>query len=133
MLAERLPSVQDVVSSFEAGRQRLADADPVGASRSALTSARDAIPQGWPGHRRRNRWPWVTAIILGATLVGIVVFLAPTFQRYVTRARTFRNSDVDAGSPPTTDASAPADETTILAHPAISDPFGSPPLEGGVE
>jgi hypothetical protein len=129
MLAERLPSVDDVVNSFEEGRHRLAEVDPIGASRSALRSAQDAIPEGWPGHRRPSRWPWVTALILGTTLVGLVLFLTPTFQRYMARARTFRDASTIPLPPPAADANAPADEASMLAQPAISDPFSTLPME----
>jgi hypothetical protein len=128
MLAERIPSVDDVVSSFEAGRQRLADVDPVGASRSALKSAQDAIPEGWPGHRRPSRWPWVTALIIGMTLVGLVLFMTPTFQRYMARARNLRKSNA-IGVPVTPDMNATADEASIRGHSAVSDPFSTLPIE----
>ena len=122
-IAERLPSVDDVVSSFEAGRQRLSEVDPVSASRSALESARDAIPEGFPGHKKPSRWPLVTALIIGMTVVGFVLFMAPTFQRYMARAKSFRSAKA-VGMPPTAaETNAPTDETNILAHTAISDPF----------
>jgi hypothetical protein len=127
MVAEQLPSVEEVVSSVEAGRQRLADADPIGASRAVLSSARDAIPEGWPGHKRPSRWPWVTAIILGTTLVGVVVFMAPTFQRYMARAKAHRNA---IAQPPTAmDSSGTVDETTIETYRAVVDPFSGLPME----
>ncbi len=44
MHVEELPSVKEVVPTLEEARQRVSGADLVGASRSALTSARDALP-----------------------------------------------------------------------------------------
>ena len=73
MHVEQLPSVEDVVSTLEAGRQRLSEADLVGASRSALTSARDALPDRWTYRRRASRWPLVAGVILGATLLGLLL------------------------------------------------------------
>ena len=48
MHIEQLPSVGEVVSALEAQGQRLSDADLVGASRSAVASARDALPTAGP-------------------------------------------------------------------------------------
>ena len=48
MHVEELPSVKEVVSTLEEARQRVSEADLVGASRSALTSAREAVADGWP-------------------------------------------------------------------------------------
>ena len=55
MHVEELPSVKEVVSTLEEARQRVSEADLVGASRSALTSARKAVADGWPRRRRRLR------------------------------------------------------------------------------
>lgn len=121
MFAERLPSVDEVASSLEGVSHRFTDSDLAGASRSALTSARHAIPDGWPGHRNPRRWPWVAAIILGTTLLGVIV-VAPAFRRYMTVARS-RGGPIgvpEDGS----DEFMPAAEATNLAggtppHPSL--------------
>jgi hypothetical protein len=46
MHVEELPSVKEVVSTLEEARQRVSDADLVDASRSALTSVREAVADG---------------------------------------------------------------------------------------
>lgn len=124
MNAEQLPSLDEVASSVGAARQRLSDSDLVGASRSALTSARDAIPEGWPGHRQRRRWPWVAGIILAVTALGVIVF-GTGFRRSASLAR-LRN-DSRGRHAQRTDFS-PADQASIVAHPALSDPSGTLPL-----
>lgn len=91
MHVEQLPSVEEVVSSLEAGRQRLSDADLVGASRSALTSARDALPRGWPRRGRPRRWPWVAGIILGTTMLGWAILSNAALRARLARsARAIR-------------------------------------------
>ena len=59
MHVEKLPSVEDVVSTLEAGRQRLSEADLVGASRSARSRPRATrCPSGGPavGERAGGHW-----------------------------------------------------------------------------
>src|ERR1035437_4974992 len=101
MRVEQLPSVGEVVSTLEAQRQRLSDADLVGASRSALTSARDALPDGWPRRRRASRWPWVAVVILGATILGLVL-MAPALRRWAASvwASGRRRAEIPRGGPP---------------------------------
>jgi len=124
MRVEQLPSVGEVVSTLEAQRQRLSDADLVGASRSALTSARDALPDGWPRRRRASRWPWVAVVILGATILGLVL-MAPALRRWTASVwASGRLIGVRRHPTPTpTPAMSPADETGILAHPAEPAPM----------
>src|ERR1035437_6294393 len=97
MHIEQLPSVGEVVSALEAQRQRLSDADLVGASRSALTSARDALPDGWTRRRRASRWPWVAGIILGTTILGLVL-LTPAFRRWTASRRASGRPEGDRKS-----------------------------------
>src|SRR5450830_1108737 len=92
MRVEQLPSVGDVVSTLEAQGQRLSDADLVGASRSALTSARDALPDGWTRRRRPSRWPWVAGAILGTTILGLLL-LTPAFRRWAASRRASGRPD----------------------------------------
>src|SRR5450756_1074423 len=92
MHVEQLPSVEDVVSTLEAGRQRLSEADLVGASRSALTSARDALPDRWTRRRRASRWPVVAGVILGTTILGLVL-LTPAFRRWAASRRASGRPD----------------------------------------
>src|SRR5450759_2045609 len=92
MHVEELPSVKEVVSTLEAQGQRLSDADLVGASRSALTSARDAPPDRWTHRRRASRWPWVACAILGTTILGLV-FLTPAFRRWKAARRASDRPD----------------------------------------
>jgi hypothetical protein len=113
MLVEGLPTMEDVASSFEAGRQRRGGVDPMETLQSVLTSTRGAIPEGWADDRRQRRWSWVAAIITGSTLLGVALFMAPTFQRCLARAIAFRKSNL-IGEPPATDLSQTADDTNIL-------------------
>jgi len=133
MHVEQLPSVGDVVSALEAQRQRLSDADLVGASRSALASARDALPDRWTRRRRASRWPWVAGVILGTTILGLVL-LTPAFRRWkASRGASGRPEGVMAPATPTPATSA-ADETSDLAHPAEPDALGTPtPPVGGTD
>jgi hypothetical protein len=133
MHIEQLPSVGDVVSTLEAQGQRLSDADLVGASRSALTSARDALPDGWTRRRRPSRWPWVACAILGTTILGLVL-LTPAFRRWAAARRASGRPDgVMADAMPAPAMSA-ADEMSDLAYPAEPDALGTPtPLVGGTE
>jgi hypothetical protein len=128
MHIEQLPSVGEVVSTLEAQRQRLSDADLVGTSRSALTSARDALPDGWTRRRRASRWPWVAGAILGTTILGLVL-LTPAFRRWKASRRASSRPDGVMGN--ATPAMSPADETSDLAYPAERDALATPPLPVG--
>jgi len=133
MHVEQLPSVGEVVSTLEAQRQRLSDADLVGASRSALASARDALPDGWTRRRRASRWPWVAGIILGTTILGLVL-LTPAFRRWKAARRASDRPDGVMGDATPAPAMSTADETSDLAYPAEPDALGTPtPLVGGTE
>jgi hypothetical protein len=132
MHVEQLPSVGEVVSALEAQRQRLSDADLVGASRSALTSARDALPDGWPRRRRASRWPWVAGAILGMTV--LVVLLTPAFRRWSASRRASARPDGGMGDLTPAPAMSAAGETSDLAHPAEPDALDTAPLrDGGTE
>ena len=132
MRVEQLPSVGEVVSTLEAQRQRLSDADLVGASRSALTSARDALPDGWTRRRRASRWPWVAGIILGMTV--LVVLLTPAFRRWSASRRASGGPDGVMGDAMPAPAMSAADETGDLVYPAEPDALDTAPLvDGGTE
>src|SRR5450759_859901 len=96
MHIEQLPSVGEVMSTLEAQGQRLSDADLVGASRSALTSVREAVADGWPRRRRASRWPWVAGAILGMTVLGVVL-LTPAFRRWSASRRASARPDGGMG------------------------------------
>ena len=133
MHVEQLPSVGDVVSTLEAQGQRLSDADLVGASRSALTSAREAVADGWPRRRRASRWPWVAGVILGMTVLGLVL-LTPAFRRWSASRRASGRPDGVMGDATQAPAMSAADETGDLAYRAEPDALGTPtPLVGGTE
>jgi hypothetical protein len=133
MHVEQLPSVGDVVSTLEAQRQRLSDADLVGTSRSAFASARDALPDGWTRRRRPSRWPWVAGAILGTTILGLVL-LTPAFRRWKAARRASDRPDGVMGDATPAPAMSAADETSDLAYPAEPDALGTPtPLVGGTE
>ena len=132
MHVEELPSVKEVVSTLEEARQRVSDADLVGASRSALTSARDALPDGWPRRRRASRWPWVAGAILGMTV--LVVLLTPAFRRWAASRRASGGPDGGMGDAMPAPAMSAADETSDLAYPAEPDALDTGPLmDGGTE
>ena len=124
MHIEQLPSVGEVVSALEAQGQRLSDADLVGASRSALTSAREAVADGWPRRRRASRWPWVAGVIVGTTILGLVL-LTPAFRRWKAARRASDRPDGVMGD--LTPATSAADESSDLAYPAEPDALGTPP------
>src|SRR5450759_3811224 len=131
MHIEQLPSVGEVVSALEAQGQRLSHADLVGASRSALTSARDALPDGWPRRRRASRWPWVAGVILGMTVLGVVL-LTPAFRRWKAARRASGRPDGFMGDATPAPAMSAANETSDLAYPAEPDALGTlTPLVGG--
>ena len=133
MHVEELPSVKEVVSTLEEARQRVSDADLVGASRSALTSAREAVADGWPRRRRASRWPWVAGVILGMTILGLVL-LTPAFRRWSASRRASGRPDGGVGDVTPAPAISAADETSDLAYPAEPDALDTAPLmDGGTE
>jgi hypothetical protein len=132
MHVEELPSVKEVVSTLEEARQRVSEADLVGASRSALTSAREAVADGWPRRRRASRWPWVAGAILGMTV--LVVLLTPAFRRWAASRRASGGPDGVMGDAMPAPAMSAADETSDLAYPAEPDALATAPLlDGGTE
>jgi hypothetical protein len=132
MRVEELPSVKEVVSTLEEARRRVSEADLVGASRSALTSARDALPEDWPRRRRASRWPWVAGAILGMTV--LVVLLTPAFRRWAASRRASARPDGGIGDAMPAPAMSAVDETSDLAYPAEPDAFDTTRLpEGGTE
>ena len=133
MHVEELPSVKEVVSTLEEARQRVSDADLVGASRSALTSVREAVADGWPRRRRASRWPWVAGVILGMTILGLVL-LTPAFRRWSASRRAAGRPDGGVGDVTPAPAISAADETSDLAYPAEPDALDTAPLmDGGTE
>jgi hypothetical protein len=130
MHAEELPSVKEVVSTLEEARQRVSEADLVGASRSALTSARDALPDGWTRRRRASRWPWVAGAILGMTV--LVMLLAPAFRRWKAARRASDRPDGVMGDAMPAPAMSAADESSDLAYPAEPDALDTARLLDGV-
>ena len=120
MHIEQLPSVGEVVSALEAQGQRLSDADLVGASRSAVASARDALPDGWTHRRRPSRWPWVAGVILGTTILGLVL-LTPAFRRWKAARRASDRPDGIMGDATPAPAVSGTDESSDLAYPAEPD------------
>src|ERR1035437_5366403 len=133
MHVEELPSVTEVVSTLEEARQRVSDADLVGASRSALTSVREAVADGWPRRRRASRWPWVAGVILGMTVLGVVL-LTPAFRRWAASRRASGGPDGVMGDVTPAPAMRAADEMGDLVYPAEPDDLGTPtPLVGGTE
>jgi hypothetical protein len=133
MHVEELLPVKEVASTLEAGRQRVSDADLVGASRSALTSVRDAIRHVWPRRRRASRWPWIAGVILGTTILGLVL-LTPAFRRWTVSRRASGRPDGVIGHATPAPAMSAADETSDLVYPAEPDALGTPPpLVGGTE
>jgi hypothetical protein len=132
MHVEELPSVKEVVSTLEEARQRVSEADLVGASRSALTSAREAVADGWPRRRRASRWPWVAGAILGMTV--LVVLLTPAFRRWAASRRASGRPDGVLGDGTPAPAMSAADEMGDLAYRAEPDALGTAPLlDGGTE
>ena len=133
MHIEQLPSVGEVVSALEAQGQRLSDADLVGASRSALTSAREAVADGWPRRRRASRWPWVAGVIVGTTILGLVL-LTPAFRRWKAARRASDRPDGITGDATPAPAMSAADESSDLPYPAEPDALDPAPLlDGGTE
>jgi len=132
MHVEELPSVKEVVSTLEEARQRVSEADLVGASRSALTSAREAVADGWPRRRRASRWPWVAGAILGMTV--LVVLLTPAFRRWAASRRASGRPDGVLGDGTPAPAMSAADEMGDLAYRPEPDALGTAPLlDGGTE
>jgi len=129
MHVEELPSVKEVVSTLEEARQRASDTDLVGASRSALTSVREAVADGWPRRRRASRWPWVACAILGTTILGLVL-LTPAFRRWKAARRASDRPDGVMGD--ATPALSAADESSDIAHPAEPDALDTARLLDGV-
>ena len=129
MLVEALPSVKEVVSTLEEVRQRVSDADLVDAPRSAFTSAREAVADGWPRRRRASRWPWVAGVILGMTVLGLVL-LTPALRRWsASRRASGEPAGITDDATPAPAMSA-ADERGDLAHPAEPHALDAAPLAG---
>ena len=126
MHVEELLPVKEIVSTLEEGRRRLSDADLVGSSRSAVASARDALPDGWTHRRRPNRWPWVAGAILGTTILGLVL-LTPAFRRWKAARRASDRPDGTMDDATPAPAMSAADESSDLAYPAEPDALGTPP------
>jgi len=126
MHIEELLPVKEIVSTLEEGRQRLSDADLVGASLSAVASARDALPDGWTHRRRPSRWPWVAGAILGTTILGLVL-LTPAFRRWKAARRASDRPDGGMGDATPAPAISAADESSHLAYPAEPGALGTPP------
>jgi hypothetical protein len=132
MHVEELPSVREVVSTLEEARQRVSEADLVGASRSALTSAREAVADGWPRRRRASRWPWVAGVILGMTV--LVVLLTSAFRRRAASRRASGGPDGGMADAMPAPAMSAADDTSDLAHTAEPDTLDTAPLlDSGTE
>ena len=133
MQVEERPSLKGIVSTLEEAQQRVSDADLIGASRSALTSAREAVADGWPRRRRRpNRWPWVAGAILGMTV--LVVLVTPACLRWSASRRAAGVPDPVMEEATPTPAMAAADVMGDAIDPAREDAFGtSPLLDGGTE
>jgi hypothetical protein len=129
MHVEELLPVKEIVSTLEEGRQRLSDADLVGASLSAVASARDALPDGWTHRRQPSRWPWVAGAILGTTILGLVL-LTPAFRRWKAARRASDRPDGVMGD--ATPALSAADESSDIAHPAEPDALDTARLLDGV-
>jgi hypothetical protein len=132
MHIEQLPSVGEVVSALEAQGQRLSDADLVGASRSALTSAREAVADGWPRRRRASRWPWVAGVIVGTTILGLVL-LTPAFRRWKAARRASDRPDAITADATPAPAMPAAAESSDLPYPAEPDALGTPPPVSGTD
>ena len=133
MHAEELLPVKEIVSTLEEARQRVSEADLVGASRSALTSAREAVADGWPRRRRASRWPWVACAILGTTILGLVL-LTPAFRRWTASRRASGGPDGGMGDAMPAPAMSAADETGDLVYRAEPDALDTAPLvDGGTE
>ena len=132
MHVEEPLSIKEIVSTLEAQGQRLSDADLVGASRSALTSARDALPDGWTHRRRASRWPWVACAILGTTILGLVL-LTPAFRRWAASRRASDRPDGVMNDATPAPAISAADESSDLAYRAEPDALGTPPPVDGTE
>ena len=126
MHVEELLPVKEIVSTLEEGRQRLSDVDLVGASRSAVTSAREAVADGWPRRRRASRWPWVAGVIVGTTILGLVL-LTPAFRRWKAARRASDRPDGITGDATPAPAISAADESSHLAYPAEPGALGTPP------
>ena len=133
MHVEELLPVREVASTLEAGRQRISDADLVGASRSALTSVRDAVRHGRPRRRRASRWPWIAGVILGTTILGLVL-LTTAFRRWAASRRASGRPDGVMGDATQAPAMSAADEMGDLVYPAESDALDTAPLlDGGAD
>ena len=116
--ASSIGSAKDtLLAAIDSGREHVSDVDfsaapqaALDASRSAIESARDAIPAGWPGHARRersSRWPWVALILLGTTLLTFAL-LGPTVRRWTAAAKP-EEAAVEAPTNEPTDTVLPAD------------------------
>ena len=132
MHIEELLPVKEIVSTLEEGRQRLSDVDLVGASRSAVTSAREAVADGWPRRRRASRWPWVAGVIVGTTILGLVL-LTPAFRRWKAERRASDRPDGIMGDATPAPAMSAADESSDLPYPAEPDALGTPPPVSGTD
>ncbi len=130
MQVDERPSLKGIVSTLEEAQQRVSDADLIGASRSAFTSAREAVADGWPRRRRRaNRWPWVAGAIVGITV--LVVLVTPACLRWSASRRASGVPGPVVGEASPAPAMPAADDIGDLADTAPEDAFGTGPLLDG--
>ena len=129
MQVEALPSVKEVVSALEEVRHRVSDPDLVDAPRSAVTSAREAVADGWPRRRRASRWPWVAGVILGMTILSLML-LTPALRRWSASRRASGEPAGITDDVTPAPAMSAADERGGLVHPAEPHAMDAAPFAG---
>jgi len=116
MHVDQLPSMGALKSTIEDERQRLSESDLADASRSALTSVRDALPDSWTHRQRSSRWPWVAIALLGVTLVALVPLTAGV-RRWQSSRRSAELEEalvVEIEQQPTAPGNEGADVTEVV-------------------
>lgn len=75
--------VDDLTSTLEAGRRRLARVDLSHALESARAGAWAAAPERWRKPEPRSRWPIVGLILVVGAVGAMVLCLRPTLERAI--------------------------------------------------
>ncbi len=125
MQVEEMPSLKGIVATFEEAQKRVSDADLIGGSRSALTSARGAVARGWPRRRRASRWPWVAGAVVGMTVLAVL--LVPAVRRWSASRRAI-DGPGDITGVGTPDWVPSTHDNGDLLDPAGPDAFDTAPL-----
>ena len=85
--------VDEIASTLDRGRRRLAGVDLGDVVESTKATARAAAPDRWLRPKRRSRWPIVGLVLIIGTVGALIVFLRPTIERAIEERRLESDRD----------------------------------------